>query len=241
MGAARAAWRRVIGLLDTFLMSLSTRLRLLGSTLQACRAVTAEGGMDFLWKKRLLLLPVRAFQRRVKRPQTPTLRQYQALHVVRRCTSSRSAAAASCIGAFSEQAARRSFAARLLVVLPRIVAAAARSGLPRITRENAASYPVPHDLRKLKLKGARNSIERNDDGGSCVLWFWQMTGRAWDLKGRSWNEALTDYGRHTVSVRRRSNAPKDRQPTRRGTSRPAARRRRSRRRHAANRIYSGGA
>ena len=65
--------------------------------------------------------------------------------------------------------------------LARIVAAAARSSLPRITRENAASYPVPHDLRK--LKGARNSIERNDDGGSCVLWFWQMTGKAWDLKG----------------------------------------------------------
>ena len=77
MDAARAAWRRVIGLLDTFLMSLSTRLRLLGSTLQACRAVTAERRRCFVWKKSILLLPVRAFQRRVERPQTPTLRQYQ--------------------------------------------------------------------------------------------------------------------------------------------------------------------
>ena len=43
MDAARAAWRRVIGLLDTFLMSLSTRSRLLGSRLGRTRPLSKVG------------------------------------------------------------------------------------------------------------------------------------------------------------------------------------------------------
>ena len=41
-GRARAPWRRVLGLLDSFIVSLSTIFRLAGSTLSACRAETAS-------------------------------------------------------------------------------------------------------------------------------------------------------------------------------------------------------
>ena len=61
MDAARAAWRRILGLLDSFLMSLSTSLTLLGSTLQACRAVTAERSTYFVWKKNYIARARKSF------------------------------------------------------------------------------------------------------------------------------------------------------------------------------------
>ena len=40
-GRARAAWRRVLGLLDSFMMSFSQWLRLVGSTRLRCRSRSA--------------------------------------------------------------------------------------------------------------------------------------------------------------------------------------------------------
>ena len=67
-GRARAAWRRVLGLLDSFLMSFSTRLRLAGSTLE----LVAPTRLD-CWRPTANLIVIkRRGTRKAERPRQRT-------------------------------------------------------------------------------------------------------------------------------------------------------------------------
>ena len=56
------------------------------------------------------------------------------------------------------------------------------AGRPRLDHSNAADPRFePPNLNK--MKGEINREEREAacrDDGKCVLWYWQMTGKAWD-------------------------------------------------------------
>eukprot|EP00966_Prymnesium_polylepis_P261568 6041784-Prymnesium_polylepis.1 len=65
-------------------------------------------------------------------------------------------------------------------------AAAAAAGLPPIDAQNAASYRPP----ALKdLRGRQRQAERNALDGKPMLWYFQVTGREWDLEKASYDSA----------------------------------------------------
>ena len=77
--------------------------------------------------------------------------------------------------------------------LLRIATAAEAAGRPRITTSDIARRFVPPDLNK--LRGKKKRAKRNGDTGEPRLWYWQMTGEAWNLDGASFHTARVAWSR----------------------------------------------
>ena len=77
-----------------------------------------------------------------------------------------------------------------------ICAHAAAVGRPRLSRDNAGAW-VPPSLNK--LKGEKHRSDREADAGEPMMWFWQMTGRRWDLDSKVFDVEVKAWKRLAAS------------------------------------------
>mmetsp|Transcript_5765 Transcript_5765/g.12119 ORF Transcript_5765/g.12119 Transcript_5765/m.12119 type:complete len:203 (+) Transcript_5765:185-793(+) len=64
---------------------------------------------------------------------------------------------------------------------------------PRLVDADIATAWVPPDLNK--LRGAKHRDARESPDSHPVMWYWQVTGKEWDLEGRSFDVAKKTYSR----------------------------------------------